>query len=792
MLVTIFRNIKEINTPFHLNIEKIFERIQKGNSKELCEKIRNEKDKKLRNEFKKDLPSILFSGNFNNRKQGAEPIEHSGYIVIDIDDIPLDKLESGKVLICQSEYIYACFLSPSGNGFKVIVKIPKDIKRHGDYFRGIEAYFANALDIEVDTSGKNINRVCYESYDPEIYINDKALLFTDLIEDVAPKRYSNDLPTIPVTDVDEIQRRLITWWQKNYTYVDGQKHHSIIALAGAFNRYGVSYSDALRYCNSLTSNPESHKVNEQRIKWFYEKYSHIHGSEKFEDVDRRKQIANSLIDNDIERSVEILQGYEEFQNFQPHELEDFAQKMNEEKKVKKNSSSRVFWYYDDGKLKIDLNDLFTYINDLGYYIYYPAKSPDNYKLVHLANGIIRYVDTREIKTKVLDFVIKENNNAVFNILNDRTKYWSEKFLNVLPEINPPILRDSEHISYIPTKTGLYKITKDEIKKIDYADLTDGVVWDTQITDIDFEYKTRGGDYEKFVNHLSGGGDNYEVLKSIIGYLLHNYKDPANAKAVFLFDLNISQIDGEPEGGSGKSLLAEGLKKIREIAPILGDRVDFKKSFVFQEISESTQIAWVDEMPKNTDYQPFFGRLTNALPIEKKNQNVITLSNDKSPKFLFTQNFKPKGSSGSHKRRRIDFGVSNYYSIDHTPRNEFKRNFFTQWDKEEWDKFFTFFLDCLKGYLNTGVIKQSQSEHLEMATELGIDLADFFISDGNLNNIIASGYVNIRQLYDSFINEYETDMVHKQFIMSFRKVLRIKKLKFEEKGKGDKRIFVLLK
>ena len=163
------------------------------------------------------------------------------------------------------------------------------------------------------------------------------------------------------------------------------------------------------------------------------------------------------------------------------------------------------------------------------------------------------------------------------------------------------------------------------------------MWESQITEREFLYTERGGDFEKFVKNLSGGGNDFDCLKSIIGYMLHNYKDPANAKAVFLYDRNISQIDGEPEGGSGKSLLAEGLKKIREVACILGDRVDFKKSFVFQEISESTQIAWVDEMPKNTDYQPFFGRLTNALPIEKKNQNVITLPNDKSPKFFFTQN-----------------------------------------------------------------------------------------------------------------------------------------------------------
>ena len=430
-MITIFQNIKTIDAPYHSPISFVLDRIKDGNSKEPCEQIRAESDKKKRNELKKELPSILFSGNFNNRRKGAEPIQHSGFIIIDIDDIQPDKLATEKSLICQSEYVYSCFLSPSGNGFKVLVKIPADIKRHGDYFRGLEAYFYNALGIEIDKSGKNINRVCYESYDPDIFINEKSLIFFELIEDVKPKQAYTDVPTIPVTDMDEVQRRVVSWWEKNYNYIDGQKHHSIVALAGAFNRFGVSYHDALNYANSLTSNPESYKANEQRIKWFYEKYSSIHGSEKFEDVDRKRSIVNRIIEDDLQSSVEILQEYEEFQDFHPHELEGFAKAFKEEKKTHKSkSSSRVFWYYDDGKLKIDLDDFFRYINDLGYYIYYPAKTPDNYRIVHFENGIIRYVDTREIKTRVLDFVQKEKQNAVYNILNDRTKYWNEKFLNV--------------------------------------------------------------------------------------------------------------------------------------------------------------------------------------------------------------------------------------------------------------------------------------------------------------------------------------------------------------------------
>jgi hypothetical protein len=64
--ITIFRNIKETDTPFYVSIDKILTRIKDGKTKELVKSIRQETDKKKRNELKKDLPAICFSGTFTN------------------------------------------------------------------------------------------------------------------------------------------------------------------------------------------------------------------------------------------------------------------------------------------------------------------------------------------------------------------------------------------------------------------------------------------------------------------------------------------------------------------------------------------------------------------------------------------------------------------------------------------------------------------------------------------------------------------------------------------------------
>jgi len=51
--ITIFRNIKETDTPFYVSIENILTRIKDGKTKELVKSIRQETDKKKRNELKK-------------------------------------------------------------------------------------------------------------------------------------------------------------------------------------------------------------------------------------------------------------------------------------------------------------------------------------------------------------------------------------------------------------------------------------------------------------------------------------------------------------------------------------------------------------------------------------------------------------------------------------------------------------------------------------------------------------------------------------------------------------------
>ena len=170
-MVTIFQNILNTDTPFFREINIILDRIKDGASKDLVLKIRKEQNKTLRNELKKQLPSILFSGKFPRRSDVA--IEsHSGLMCLDFDSYNKQKdMVSDKAKFSKDKYCYSVFISPSGKGLKMLVKTPKDIEGHIGYFLALEKYFQSP---HFDKTSKNISRVCYESYDPLIYINESS------------------------------------------------------------------------------------------------------------------------------------------------------------------------------------------------------------------------------------------------------------------------------------------------------------------------------------------------------------------------------------------------------------------------------------------------------------------------------------------------------------------------------------------------------------------------------------------------------------------------------------------
>lgn len=214
--ITIFKNIKETDAPFHRPIGHLIERIKNGASKDLVKRIRKETRKAERNELKKELPAICFSGRFTKRNDNSIQ-EHSGFICLDFDGYEKTReMLQDKENITKSPYTYSVFVSPSGQGLKVIVKIPQDIDNHVNYFNSLQKHFNNP---KFDVTCKNLSRVCYESYDPLIFVNENSSIWDKIEErEYQEKHQFRDAPTIPITDENKIVDILVKWWTKKISY----------------------------------------------------------------------------------------------------------------------------------------------------------------------------------------------------------------------------------------------------------------------------------------------------------------------------------------------------------------------------------------------------------------------------------------------------------------------------------------------------------------------------------------------------------------------------------------------
>ena len=127
---------------------------------------------------KRELPVVMYSGKFSGRKD-EDLTEHSGAIVLDFDHIDV---AHSKNALATDDYILACWVSPSGDGLKALVKIAQP-RKHRDHFRAIASYMDRQYGLEVDSTGQNESRLCFESYDPEIIINEDSKVFTAVLSE---------------------------------------------------------------------------------------------------------------------------------------------------------------------------------------------------------------------------------------------------------------------------------------------------------------------------------------------------------------------------------------------------------------------------------------------------------------------------------------------------------------------------------------------------------------------------------------------------------------------------------
>jgi len=284
-MITIFKNIFS-KEPNYISVEAALKRIQEGKSKTTVTEIRSTIDKEKANKIKLNLPSVCFSGKFGPDRTDAQLITHSGYIVLDFDNV--FELRDKQNEIISNPFVYACWISPSGNGLKALIKIA-DGQKHREHFQALQEVFP-----EIDRSGINQSRVCYESFDPEIYINDKSEIFKKIKKTEKIVVYEKN------DDDQKIFKNVLTWLSnKNEAFVTGERNNFIFKLASACCRFGINETAANSMIhNEFITNSEFTKSEADRaIRSAYKANSGNFGSASFD-----KEI---LIDKVSRKEIEV-------------------------------------------------------------------------------------------------------------------------------------------------------------------------------------------------------------------------------------------------------------------------------------------------------------------------------------------------------------------------------------------------------------------------------------------------------------------------------------------------------
>lgn len=743
--ITIFQNIKETATPFFRDVNVILDRIKNGATKELVKKIRAEKKKPERNELKKMLPAICFSGTFNKRADNAL-LEHSGLICLDFDGYQKQKeLLQDKENLSKDKYVYSVFISPSGNGLKVLVKIPADAENHTNYFNSLERHFNTPY---FDKTSKNISRVCYESYDPLIYVNENSSVW-DIIEEPEYREVHKhkDMATIPITDENKIVDILVKWWTKKYPMVEGQRNQNAFILAMSFNDYGINKSLAAYVLNQYATDGFTVKEIQITIDSAYKNTSNF-GTKYYEDEEKVNQIKAKL-----RRGVSKKEIRSQLHdaNLDEDTVEAVLSKVEEE------NAKQTFWSKNDkGAIRV-VHILFKqFLEDSGFYKYCP-EGGKNYVFVKVTNNLIDHTSDKEIKDFVLNHLLELDDMSVYNYFADNTRFFKEEFLSMLSTIDIYFIEDTKDASYLYYKNCAVKITKEEVISIDYLDLG-GYVWKDHVIDRNFlscEVTSRC-DYRQFIKNICGDDESRaQSMESTIGFLLHGYKNLSFCPAVILNDEVISD---NPEGGTGKGLFMNALSSMKKLVVIDGKSFTFERSFAYQLVSADTQILCFDDVKKHFDFERLFSVVTEGLTLEKKNKDAIKIPFSKSPKIAITTNYAIKGSGNSFARRKWELELHQYYSKSYTPLDEFGKLMFGDWNDDDWCEFDNYMIGCLKNYLNTGLVK-SKFVNLKIR-QLSAETTHDFIEwcgllEGQARNESLKTNVKLykNDLYNDFINEY---------------------------------------
>lgn len=384
--------------------------------------------------------------------------------------------------------------------------------------------------------------------------------------------------------------------------------------------------------------------------------------------------------------------------------------------------------------------------------YFPTTSK-TYMFIKIDGKLIEETDEYRIREYVKDDL--ENNSVngdfdYFNFMMKNKEAFDPKFLFMLESRNVEFKQDTKEECFLYYQNCIVKVTADNVETIKYEDVNE-YVWRNQIIQRDYvKSDHKNSEYRNFLYLVSGENmERYKTLQSVVGYLLHGYKNKANNRAIILNDAIISD---NPNGGSGKGLFCTGISHMKKVDSLNGKEVEFKGQFQNQTIRMDCQVLVFQDVKKNFNFENLFSVITEGIKIEYKHQPAVQLPVEKSPRIVITTNYTLGGVGGSHERRKFEVEFTNFFNEHKSPEDHFGRMLFDNWEKLDWSRFDNYMIKCIQVYLKNGLIK-CEFENIKLKKFIRNTCNDFYEWTKSHDFVEFNKPIAKKVAFESFISDY---------------------------------------
>ncbi len=237
-LAAVFNLIKDPKSPHREKINEIRQLYTSG--------AYGEADK-----IKGTLQGFTCSGVFNKKRTTKNLEAYSGMLMLDLDNLQPCEVRDARSKAEGTPFTHGYFISPSGYGLKIVVKVSSDAGDHKTAYEQVKVYYEQELGHKLDKTC-DVARLTYISYDEGAFFNENSAVFQVDLTDVrrVPLVTTNNGQPIELTKKEKTAafKKALAFTEKTVRFEEGSRNTFTFHFACNANRQGIKLEDTLTFC----------------------------------------------------------------------------------------------------------------------------------------------------------------------------------------------------------------------------------------------------------------------------------------------------------------------------------------------------------------------------------------------------------------------------------------------------------------------------------------------------------------------------------------------------------------